>query len=388
MILLALTVLGSMSLVSAADPPEGINYQGVLRNSADEPLGVPTPVDVSMTFRFFDAFAGGNEILCDTHDVTVSGGLFNTTLGESTKITDCMGAGNEVTLLHAFAGNTDLYLEVEVDGETLAPRTPVAAAGYALNARHVRGREVFTDGPLELYVDGTSGNDANDGLSPETAKASVQAAVDEIPAVLTADVTVHVEPGTYAERLRLTRRTRVGGAHWIRLIGDPDGYPNPGVVLDGTGLPTDPDGLEDAVIVMDVFTEIAGFTVKNFSNESGFAALLGAFLKLRNCRSEQNEIGLLAAIGSAVEVENSHFTGNFAGVSSEDHGSIYVGSNTVIVNNTEGADAEFNSLVEFIAPCTITNNDSESSAQSTIAGWSSCTLTNSTCVPIGTGECI
>jgi hypothetical protein len=183
------------------------------------------------------------------------------------------------------------------------------------------------------------------------------------------------------------RRTRIGGVWWVRLIGDPDGYPSPAVILDGTGLPTDPDGLQDTVIVMDAFTEIAGFTVKNFSNESGFTGALGAFLTLRNCRSEQNEIGLLASLGGAVEADNCLFTGNFAGVSAEDHGSIYVGSNSEISNNTEGADAEFSSLVEFNPPCTITNNNSESSTQSTITGWNGCTLTNSTCVQIGTGEC-
>jgi hypothetical protein len=47
--ILALIALALTSFVPAADPPELINYQGVLRNSVDEPLnGI-----FSMTFRFF-----------------------------------------------------------------------------------------------------------------------------------------------------------------------------------------------------------------------------------------------------------------------------------------------------------------------------------------------
>ena len=49
------------ALVYAADPPQLINYQGVLRDSSDKPLDGSFP----MTFRFFDALTAGDEILVD-----------------------------------------------------------------------------------------------------------------------------------------------------------------------------------------------------------------------------------------------------------------------------------------------------------------------------------
>ena len=54
-IILALVAIAFTSMVLAADPPELLNYQGVLRNSSDEPLDGGFP----MTFRFFDAVMGG-----------------------------------------------------------------------------------------------------------------------------------------------------------------------------------------------------------------------------------------------------------------------------------------------------------------------------------------
>ena len=58
---LCLSVLAGASL--AAEPPDLVNYQGVLRAADDAPLdGVH-----DMIFRFFSAEIGGDEILIDSH---------------------------------------------------------------------------------------------------------------------------------------------------------------------------------------------------------------------------------------------------------------------------------------------------------------------------------
>src|SRR5262245_58663271 len=51
--------------VSASDiiPPSRMNYQGVLRDQNSVPLSGT----YDMTFRFFDAATGGNEIVVDQH---------------------------------------------------------------------------------------------------------------------------------------------------------------------------------------------------------------------------------------------------------------------------------------------------------------------------------
>ena len=76
LVFLATTVVG---MAQAMQPPDLINYQGVLRDAADKPLDGTFP----MVFHFFDAETGGNEILVDSHaSVVVSGGLFNVQLGD------------------------------------------------------------------------------------------------------------------------------------------------------------------------------------------------------------------------------------------------------------------------------------------------------------------
>jgi hypothetical protein len=271
MLVLALTVLALTSVASAADPPERINYQGVLRSSAAEALDGSFP----MTFRFFDSLTGGDEILVDTHgEVTVSNGLFNVEIGGGS-VTDGSGPGTFTTLADVFANYPNLHLEVEVSGETLSPRIRVVSAGYALNARYVRGLEIVSEGPLDLHVDGVGGDDGNDGLTPTTAKETIQAAIDAIPAVLTGEVTVRVKPGTYNERVRILERGRVNDLHWIRLTADPVNDP-PTVFIDGTGVPVRSDGVATAgVFVSHALVEVEGIHVTNFrdpDNDRGTVA--------------------------------------------------------------------------------------------------------------------
>lgn len=123
---------------AAATPPGRVNYQGVLRDAADDPqTGV-----YDMVFRFFDG--SGNEILIDQHlaagtgAVTVSGGLFEVALGGG-NLADGSGPGTYGSLGAVFRDFDEVWLEIQVAGETLAPRVRIEASPYALNAGHVDG---------------------------------------------------------------------------------------------------------------------------------------------------------------------------------------------------------------------------------------------------------
>ena len=113
-------------LLEAANAPgpnaTTVNYQGCLADSA----GAPLSGDYAMTFALWDALSGGNLVWGpESHAaVPVSEGLFNVGLGSLT-------SGGIPT--GAWSG--DRYLEISVEGETLAPRElirSVPLAGMAL----------------------------------------------------------------------------------------------------------------------------------------------------------------------------------------------------------------------------------------------------------------
>lgn len=157
--ILALALLVSGQAFAQAAPPEAINYQGVLRDSADDPLDG----SVDMVFRFFDAATGGNELLVDSHlasgsgSVTVANGLFNVDVGGGTLLIGS-GTGAVSTLRALFHDHTDVYMEVQVGSETLSPRTRVVASAYALN--------VPDETDVDAYV-------ANNGYALQSSLAAV-----------------------------------------------------------------------------------------------------------------------------------------------------------------------------------------------------------------------
>jgi hypothetical protein len=160
----------------AAQPPELVNFQGVLRHAT----GVPQNGTFDMVFRFFDADTGGNEILVDSHTggdaVTVTNGLFSVELGGGT-VTPGSGPGAVSSLAGVFRDFSAAYVAVTIDpsglNETLDPRIRIVSTGYALNADHLDGNDAtfFLDssgssqaktGPLALTELHVSGVD-NDG---------------------------------------------------------------------------------------------------------------------------------------------------------------------------------------------------------------------------------
>lgn len=133
--------LASLALgaaVFAASPPGLIHYQGVLRNAS----GAPLTGSYDMTFTFYSATSGGDQILIDTHaggsQVSVLGGLFATALGSGT-VTDGTGPGTYTSLGNAFRDYGTVYVEIVVGGETFNQRVRVVSSAYALNADNLDG---------------------------------------------------------------------------------------------------------------------------------------------------------------------------------------------------------------------------------------------------------
>ena len=112
-----LTVVAASLISLAGEIPRKINYQGRLMDAA----GVPLPGSHNLTFRIFDVAAGGAELWAEAQTATAdSAGVFAVMLGA----VDSIGI--------AFDGAR--WLEIEVDGEVLAPRREMASVPYAFHA--------------------------------------------------------------------------------------------------------------------------------------------------------------------------------------------------------------------------------------------------------------
>ena len=133
-------LLGWSGASLAATPPERINVQGVLRDSAGNPVNGA----VDMFFNLFDrpdgcAISEEGFLLSDFQSVNVSGGLFNVALGAG-ELNPAGASG----LREAFRDNTEVWVEFTVAGpptERLCPRVRVESVAYSLNADHLDGKD-------------------------------------------------------------------------------------------------------------------------------------------------------------------------------------------------------------------------------------------------------
>lgn len=97
--------------------PHGINIQGVLRNVGGEVVtGTYT-----MRFTIYDAVAGGNTLCQQSASISVTGGVFNTSV-------TCPAT--------AFVNRTAAYLGIAVGSDAELARIPMTSVGFAIQAEH------------------------------------------------------------------------------------------------------------------------------------------------------------------------------------------------------------------------------------------------------------
>ena len=165
-ILIALIFTGEIAPVWAAQyipPPDRINFQGVLTGASGQEI---PDGDYDMTFTLFSADVDGEEILIESRlasgsgAVSMTGGLVNVLLGEG-DITDGAGPGAYTSYLDVFRDYDSVWIEIDVDGETMSDRIEMNAVGWVSNAHTLQGLTV------QDFGDGSS-LDAPDG-EPEDA---------------------------------------------------------------------------------------------------------------------------------------------------------------------------------------------------------------------------
>jgi len=94
-------------------------YQGRLVNGTNL-----VNATLPMSFKLYDALSGGTRLYEDSSSVLVADGLYSTMIGDNTVYGSLTNAMT----------NAAVYLELTVNGETLAPRERLVSVPYALNA--------------------------------------------------------------------------------------------------------------------------------------------------------------------------------------------------------------------------------------------------------------
>ncbi|MBN1517104.1 hypothetical protein JXA32_11115 [Candidatus Sumerlaeota bacterium] len=112
-------------------------------------------------------------------------------------------------------------------------------------------------------MDAVNGDDANNGLTTDTAKQTIQAAVDLLPARIPANVTVVVLPGTYPEQVNLDGIS-VAPDKSLHIVGDTTWSPaspgDPNVIITGADAvaPTTPVRNDGMLIANCAYVDVTG----------------------------------------------------------------------------------------------------------------------------------
>jgi len=113
----------SLSVAARADVPKVLSFTGTLSDAAGNP--VPDG-DHDITFRFFQSVSSGTAFWQNVYPVQTVSGVFTALLGT-----------NSVPLDPSLFAVDQVWLEIEVAGDVLVPRTRVVSVPYALAAASV-----------------------------------------------------------------------------------------------------------------------------------------------------------------------------------------------------------------------------------------------------------
>ncbi len=122
-IFLFIILLGLTPAGTSLAAPNSVNYQGILNDSAGNP--VPDQA-YSMVFRIYDAATAGTLLYAESQSVSTVNGIYNALLGTGTVTVG--------TFDPALFSADNRWLEVTVNGETLTPRQTVTSVAFSLQA--------------------------------------------------------------------------------------------------------------------------------------------------------------------------------------------------------------------------------------------------------------
>jgi hypothetical protein len=122
-------VMLTIFLVGCGIDAPTTSYQGYLSDSNGSPVADGS---YPVTYRLYAVATGGSAVYTENGSITVANGLFSTSFGSESLPTDMAAQ--------------ELYLEVEIDGETLTPRQRLQGAPFAWTL--VSGAVIAAQEPL------------------------------------------------------------------------------------------------------------------------------------------------------------------------------------------------------------------------------------------------
>lgn len=288
LVLIALTI----SAASAADNSmfnyqgrvlvQGMPYTGTGRMKAAIIATTGTSTVVSL-WSNDGTSSGGNEPT-NSFDVSVTAGVFDVMIGDANAGMATIPAimfnrDDELKVRVWFNDGTHGYQQLTPDRRLTHPRR--------LGITEVRGETT-------IYVNAATGNDLNSGLSASTAKKTIQAAVNMVPARLFANLTIDVATGIYRESVKISGITAEDGCKFT-LLGDETTIPSDTVSPDVRITGADNDSTHAKVRPVGVKVtscanvEIKGFLFDYFSDSGVYVKMGQAFIT--QCKSSYNTSG-------------------------------------------------------------------------------------------------
>lgn len=231
--------------------PDLVNYQGMIKTSA----GVPVAGTVALQFTLYNAPSGGTMVWGELQDsVQLKNGIYNVLLGSGTLL-----PGSPPLRADLFS-NTNLWLQVTVNGEPLAPRDQLTSVPYALKAANADNATLLNGQAASSF------GSAADVLASQTNISSLQTIITALNTTITT-----LQAQISADKAKPQKITNFHGTAMMLSSG---AYKNAGKQLMKIAITSATATVDGTLTVSFTVKDANGNTVKNVQNPAFSVAKL------------------------------------------------------------------------------------------------------------------
>lgn len=224
-------------------------------------------------------------------------------------------------------------------------------------------------GDFTVYVNGASGDDANNGLSPDKAKKTIQSAVDTLPSQLRCNVTIDIADGIYREEVTLSGLGIAFGKS-LTFVGDeswtPSSATDPKVRITGADVdaPTPIKKRGNCFVASQCDGVVLRGILFDYATGTG-AALINGTYKIYNCKACNCNWGIIGRSQADVYMEGCVASQNF------NHG-LYLARNSFGILSSCKATNNSHSGVYADSQCSLSFTGSGDFSNNAVTGATAC----------------